>query len=277
MRKRLLVVHTGGIGDFLLCFPSIHALAHTFRVELLGRPERLALAIEGGLAEKAHDIEAVGFDSLFSTPNDRIMSFLAGFDAAVVWMRDDDGVLKRAMGLCGIKDVRIFPGLPPKDWTRHASEYYLDCLGLKISEPYRLLFESTEREFDIIVHPGSGGKHKNWPLACFEDLAETLRTRGRRVHWCIGPAEGAMSLPEGTETVSEASLTVLARRLARGSGYVGNDSGITHLAAACGIRTVAVFGPTEPEIWAPRGPNVRVVRGTPWPGVDEVLAALLNE
>jgi len=277
MRKRLLIVHTGGIGDFLLCCPSIKALARTFRVELLGRPERLALAIEGGIAERVHDIEGVGFDSLFTTPNDKITSFLTRFDAAVVWMRDEDGFLKRAMQSCGVKDVRIFPGLPPKDWTRHASEYYLDCLALESSEAFRLSLESRVREFDVIIHPGSGGKDKNWPPSCFENLAKMLRTCGRRVHWCLGPAEEHISLPEGTETLSKASLTMLARYLASARAYVGNDSGITHLAAACGLKTVALFGPTDPAVWAPKGPNVRIVSGEPWPGVDTVLDALISE
>ncbi|MFO7974741.1 MAG: glycosyltransferase family 9 protein [Candidatus Hydrogenedentota bacterium] len=277
MHERVLVVHTGGIGDFLMCCPSLQALARTFTVELLGRPERLALAIAGGVAERAHDIESVGFESLFTIPNAEIKSFLSRFDAAVVWMRDNAGLLERSVQSCGVKDVRVFPGLPPEDWTRHASEYYIDCLGLKTSEPFRLSFGRINRQFDIVLHPGSGSKNKNWPLSCFENLAKTLRTRGRRVQWCLGPAEEPFLLSEGIEALSEASLTALARHLASAHAYVGNDSGITHLAAACGTKTIAIFGPTDPAIWAPRGPNVRIVRGEPWPPVEAVLDALINE
>ncbi len=58
--------------------------------------------------------------------------------------------------------------------------------------------------------------------------------------------------------------------------YVGNDSGITHLAAGLGVPTVAVFGPTDPAVWRPLGPRVRVVRGRPWPTVEEVRGAALQ-
>jgi ADP-heptose:LPS heptosyltransferase len=54
-------------------------------------------------------------------------------------------------------------------------------------------------------------------------------------------------------------LYELACWLAGASLYVGNDSGITHLAAAAGAPVVALFGPTDPAVWAPRGPRVRVV------------------
>jgi heptosyltransferase-3 len=75
------------------------------------------------------------------------------------------------------------------------------------------------------------------------------------VHWCAGeddpPLNGAVRID---------NLYELACWLARGRLYIGNDSGITHLAAAAGTPVLAIFGPTDPEIWAPRGPHVRVVK-----------------
>jgi ADP-heptose:LPS heptosyltransferase len=59
---------------------------------------------------------------------------------------------------------------------------------------------------------------------------------------------------------------------------VGNDSGPTHLAAAVGCPTVALFGPTNPAMWSPVGPRVQVVdgcaEGAAWPGVGRVEATL---
>ena len=107
-------------------------------------------------------------------------------------------------------------------------------------------------------------------------LAGELRVRGREVHWCVGPAEEGVTLPADAKVLSEPSLTALARCLTAARDYVGNDSGVTHLAAACGTRTTAVFGPTKPHVWAPRGAHVRAVRGAPWPRVDDVLSALLD-
>jgi len=275
MTQRLLVVHTGGIGDFLLCCPSIQALSRMFRVELLGRPDRLALAIEAGIAQKAHDIGAVGFESLFAAPNAAITSFPLRFRGAVVWMRDDDGALKRSLRSCGVPDAQVFPGLPPDDWDSHASEYYVKQLGLDAREPFRLALAGAHRDLDVVVHPGSGGNRKNWPMDRFLSLTEQLQALGRRVHWCLGPAEEHIRVPSGAERLATSCLTELARRLSCARAYVGNDSGITHLAAACGVPTTAIFGPTDPQVWAPRGRHVRVVQGEPWPGVEAVLRSLI--
>jgi ADP-heptose:LPS heptosyltransferase len=86
----------------------------------------------------------------------------------------------------------------------------------------------------------------------FRAVAEHLKGP---VSWCAGPHEplaGAVKIPD---------LYELARWLAGARAYVGNDAGITHLAAAVGTPVVAIFGPTDPGLWAPRGPRVRIVAG----------------
>jgi ADP-heptose:LPS heptosyltransferase len=105
-------------------------------------------------------------------------------------------------------------------------------------------------------------------------VAEELTRIGRRVVWCAGPAEEGLSLPANAERLPLGSLVALAERLANAKLYVGNDSGITHLAAAAGCPTVAIFGPTDPRVWAPRGPRVRVVQGQPWPETAVVMGAI---
>ena len=91
------------------------------------------------------------------------------------------------------------------------------------------------------------------------------------VRWCAGPEE---PLPGA---VRIADLYELACWLATARIYIGNDSGITHLAAAVGTPVVALFGPTDPRIWAPRGPHVRVIAKPALADimVDEVVAAVL--
>lgn len=51
--------------------------------------------------------------------------------------------------------------------------------------------------------------------------------------------------------------------------YLGNDSGITHLAAACGTPTIALFGPTDPQVWGPQGPQVSIIRWQPEDSFDK--------
>ena len=55
------------------------------------------------------------------------------------------------------------------------------------------------------------------------------------------------------------TLSALAQELASANHYIGNDSGITHLAATLGLRTVALFKNTDPGIWAPLGEHVEVL------------------
>jgi ADP-heptose:LPS heptosyltransferase len=50
-----------------------------------------------------------------------------------------------------------------------------------------------------------------------------------------------------------------AALIAQAAVFIGNDSGLTHLAAALARPTVAIFGPTDPEIWGPRGEHVSIV------------------
>ena len=82
---------------------------------------------------------------------------------------------------------------------------------------------------------------------------------------------------EGAERFD--NLYELAKWLASARLYIGNDSGITHLAAAVGTPVVAIFGPTDPAVWAPRGERVAVVSGGSLDAieVDEVLVQALAE
>ncbi|HNR29673.1 MAG TPA: glycosyltransferase family 9 protein [Candidatus Hydrogenedentes bacterium] len=267
---RTLVVHTGGIGDFLLSCPALACLVAEGPVELAGSADRITLAVAGGLAARAHSLDAIDFASVFTAPSARLRAFLAGFDRAVVWMRDDDAAIASGLGSCGVADVRCFAGLPPADWPRHASEYYLAALGYPAAPPFRLAVAPTPRH-EVILAPGSGGRRKNWPFDRFLTVAGELAARGYGVAWCVGPAEESLRLPENHAALRDAPLVEIAGILAGARLYIGNDSGITHLAAAVGCPTVAVFGPTDPTVWAPRGARVHVVAGDPWPDAEAVL------
>jgi ADP-heptose:LPS heptosyltransferase len=76
------------------------------------------------------------------------------------------------------------------------------------------------------------------------------------VRWCAGSEEKL------EDAVRIDNLYELACWLATARVYIGNDSGITHLAAAVGTPVVAIFGPTDPAVWAPRGDRARVVSGS---------------
>jgi heptosyltransferase-3 len=274
---RTLVIHTGGIGDFLLALPCIEVLGEAGPVGLLGRKHRLELAVAGGLAVAVHDLDAIEFHTVFDRPSSRFRTFVREFDRAVVWMKDD-GRIRSAFEESGVKDVRVFPGLPPETWSRHASEYYLECLGFSPRAPARLAIAPHPEPLDVVIHPGSGSPKKNWPIERFEALATVLTRDGREVAWCLGPAERERGLTPAGRILPEIPLTELASRLAGAGLYIGNDSGVTHLAAAVGCPAIAIFGPTDPRVWAPRGEQVRVLKGNPWVSVEAVArAAAMSE
>jgi ADP-heptose:LPS heptosyltransferase len=117
----------------------------------------------------------------------------------------------------------------------------------------------------LAMHPGSGAAGKNWPADRFAALAERLAA-GHPFLLVEGPADADAAAPAraipGTVHARDLPPRVLGAVLAHASLYVGNDSGVSHLAAAWGAPVLALFGPTDPALWAPVGPRVRVLRAT---------------
>ncbi len=111
----------------------------------------------------------------------------------------------------------------------------------------------------LALHPGSGSPGKNWPAESFLAIATALSPRRA---WLLvqGPADAALSTPPEAVVARELPLRVLGALLARAGLYVGNDSGVSHLAAAWGAPTLALFGPSDPEVWSPLGPRVKTLR-----------------
>jgi heptosyltransferase III len=115
---------------------------------------------------------------------------------------------------------------------------------------------------ETLLHPGSGAADKNWPPAQFAALVDLLPGRVRLI---VGEADAAAATAVETHLgrtlprLAHPPLAELAVRLAHCRAYVGNDSGVSHLAGLCGARTVVLFGPTSPAVWRPLGPRVDVV------------------
>ncbi len=272
--SRTLIVHTGAIGDLIVALPTIAALSADSEIELAGHQDRLAIAVEAGVAAAAHSLDAIRFHTVFDAPSATLKGFMERFERAVVFMRDVDGSLRNGLRACGIRHAETHAGLPDADWTRHATEYYAQCLGVSLPGEFRLNIRPVGEPLDVVIHPGSGSARKNWPIANFRALAAELKACGRDVTWCVGPAELESGLDAKLEgdVLSCESLVELAGRLATARQFIGNDGGITHLAAALGVPTMAIFGSTAiPNVWAPRGEHVRVVTGVPWPDLKAVL------
>lgn len=177
---------------------------------------------------------------------------LRGFDSIVSWYGANREEFRRAL----IEFPCTFHrALPPDDDPRHAVDFFAAQVGAPDGLIPRIRgFESKQRD-EVVLHPFSGSARKNWPLEHFRELARRLPYR---VEWCA------------TETFRFGDLGDLAAWLAGARLYIGNDTGITHLAAALGVQTIAIFTATDPARWAPRGENVMVLRN---PSVETVLDA----
>lgn len=125
----------------------------------------------------------------------------------------------------------------------------------------------TRHERVITLIPATRRSPKQWPPTSFRQLAERLAEDPKaRILLLVGPGEEELLqvLTQGLDgraiPVSTTSIPESVAFLRRAHLVVGNDTGPLHLAAALGIRTVGLYGPTRPEVNGPYGPQVRVVR-----------------
>ena len=117
----------------------------------------------------------------------------------------------------------------------------------------------------VVIQPGSGARNKCWFMENYLSIVNELRSRNTQVVFLLGPAElerfsneTIQSLANATKCLADLPLTEVLKILTCTDAFIGNDSGITHLAAALGVNTIVVFGPTNPNIYKPIGPKVRV-------------------
>ena len=208
-------------------------------------------------AERVRAIGSTGLDLLgIAEPPAGLIESLREFDSIVSWYGTNRPEFRATVAALGLP-FTFLPALPAEGLGIHATDFYLEqvrdiaaCGGDAIPR----IECAVARADYAAIHPFSGSARKNWPLGKFRAVAEKLE-RAMPVKWCAGeedpPLPGAVRIDD---------LYELACWLAKARLYIGNDSGITHLAAAVGTPVLALFGPTDPEIWAPRGPHVRVGR-----------------
>jgi ADP-heptose:LPS heptosyltransferase len=132
----------------------------------------------------------------------------------------------------------------------------------------------------VLLHPGSGSARKNWPARSFAAVAEMLLRRGIAVRLVVGEADVVaasrveQALGRRLPRLTMPALAELAAELASSRAYLGNDSGVSHLAGLVGVPTFALFGPTDPRQWRPLGPRVTVL---PFDITPAAAAAALSE
>jgi hypothetical protein len=228
--------------EFLPALPIANCPVHAtdFYLQQVGAPAggipRIPVQVERERHAVAHPFSSTFIDDL------------ASFDLIVSWYGANRPELRPAIG--GLP-FEFLPALPAANCPVHETDFLLEQVGAPPGGIPRTLIEA-EREQYAVVHPFSGSPRKNWPLEQFQRLASKLRIP---VRWCAGEED-----PPLAGAVHIADLWELAKFLAGAALYIGNDSGITHLAAAVGTPTLAIFVASDPKVWAPRGDHVRVAR-----------------
>jgi len=275
---RILVIRGGAIGDFVLTLPVLAALRERFpkaELEILGYPRIAAMAVDAGLVRAVHALESPGL-AMFFTPNGAFdlewREFFARYAIVVSYLYDPDDIFEENVKSCGVGQFIAARHRPDETKAIHASEVFLkplEQLTIFDGDPVaRLAIDSDEASGNCLaIHPGSGSASKNWPDEKWRELIEYLLAKTTLQLLLIGgEAEGEKLqrltsglLEERLELAEHVPLNRLAKRLAKCCGFIGHDSGVTHISSALGLPTLVLWGPSREEIWRPLGERVRVL------------------
>jgi heptosyltransferase III len=287
----ILILHPGGLGDIILSLPAISLLRKQFPgagVTIAGDLDHLLPVIEG-YADRAISLSTAPLHRLYApwSLSGRDMSFWQTFDRIISWTGAGNAEFVENLRRIN-PDAFVASWRPGPDEMRHVTQLFADSLHLAVPAdvkpaPIHISAELrdqgiqwlAERGFKgrdslIGIHPGAGSRTKRWPLENFVRLAGLLKHQ-ENVQLLIaeGPAEAGMGSQiaralSAAETILAESipLKLLAAVLKQCSTFVGNDSGLAHLAAGLGVPSILLFGPTLPRHWAPLGPHVVVLRDT---------------
>ncbi|MBW2148279.1 MAG: glycosyltransferase family 9 protein, partial [Deltaproteobacteria bacterium] len=288
----------GGLGDFILALPVLEALHKRFEglhLEVMCASSMIPLVMGTGHICGAKSAETPGLSTFYgdgACPDPRFSEYFRTFNRIILLGVDPEGRFSANVRLAGAGEVAVIPPFPPRGLIVHVSDYLVrSTTGFLRADPPRVEIFNEEfrsaREFILAgmgrsvsmarggfpslaaIHPGSGGAGKIWPPAYMARVVHGLIQEGHinGILLIQGPADdeyakvlhgeldGILVIPVSNRPLLELSAILRSARL-----FLGSDSGVAHLAAAVGVPTGVIFGPTDPRLWAPRGPCVAVIR-----------------
>jgi ADP-heptose:LPS heptosyltransferase len=292
MDDRILVIHPGSLGDVVLSLPALRALkqAHPMAVlDLIGSTAILELLKGRFYADRVISIDRGDVTSCLADLENFSGSCgdtFKEYNLVVNWLGSKERGFSHDIE--DLRSRRVLAARPVSHKTarQHRINIFLESLSsLQIPIPFSLpqIFLSPEdrklgeaalfssgmvlKERDILaIHPGSGGRHKCWEFTRFMEISRQAKEHlGLQPLFILGPGERGFvpklknTLGRDVPILDGVPLPILAGALSMCRMFLGNDSGVTHLAAALAIPTVAIFGPTDPHLWGPLGRHVRVI------------------
>jgi len=290
MTLHAAILRPGALGDVLAARAPMGLLKARIpdcRITLLAPGDRGRLLQRPGLADAVFDLDRAESAWLFAPgaldPPHALRTLFQEIDTAVAYLEDPEGHVCRALGALGCTRVIRHPSRPPAEAAVHIHEHLnqalAGCLPAAPESPMTApaieirsaCLRPILKRYDLhpgmyaVLHPGSGSPRKNWPGARFSALASRLGAR-LRVVITAGEADGRLGrdvahAAPGALLVELPRLEELAALLAGARLYVGNDSGVSHLAGAVSSSRgspacVVLFGPTSPRVWAPPGARI---------------------
>lgn len=292
MRRTLMVIHPGALGDVLLSLPALRGLrgrypSHEVGVVTGGQVGSLLRACDE--VEEVFPLESDTLASLLAGPellvSPPLRDWLARCDLAVCWMTDSDHRLCSLLRELGVSQVIQRSPLSSVCETIHQTDKVMQTVkdvvptgdyGWRLLVPDQIGAAGKARlaglgilgnRSIVAVHPGSGSRHKCCAPTLLARVVSWLRANDAYPLVLGGPADDTLvaRLCEACEkpppVLQQVDLLSVAGVLAHVDLFIGHDSGLTHLAAALHLPTVALFGPTDPRRWAPRGSHVTVLTG----------------
>jgi heptosyltransferase-2 len=304
--NRILVIRGGAIGDFILTLPALKALRDLLpraHIEILGYKHIAVLAEKRFYADAVRSIEYGALARFFAANSElpeELADYFASFDMIVSYLYDPDQIFQTNLRRSGVENLICGPARVV-DNAGHASHQLaqpIETLGTRVTDLAAKLFPSHEdrasaRQFlasipqsIIAIHPGSGSQAKNWSVENWVELFSRSNRRAdlERLLIVSGEADETQTNRLESEWKNRGALFAknlplpqLAAALEQAI-FIGHDSGISHLAAAAGATCILLFGPTDPNVWAPKNDNVQILRARNAKlsdlSIEEVEAAL---
>ncbi|MCS7008461.1 MAG: glycosyltransferase family 9 protein [Chthoniobacterales bacterium] len=212
-----------------------------------------------------------------------LCKYFASFDLIISYLFDPDGIFLENLKQAGAKKVINGPWKPNE--SSHAILQLakpLSELGAEIKDITIRIYPTPadleaatshlpvlrNKEKCIVIHPGSGAERKNWPIESWAILSERLLNAGWKLIFTGGEADhkkldylsDKLAKTEKIFFLKNQPLPVVAGALKLAGNYLGHDTGISHLAAGAGCKSILFFGPTNPEVWAPPNTGTRILR-----------------
>jgi heptosyltransferase-3 len=278
MRETVLVIHQGALGDLVLSFPALLSLKQEKKssVALLCSSDLGKIAHELNVVDAYFSLESARFCSLFYEEMTPVAKEFISDYGTIILISFSDAIEGHLRQNHGGKVYKISPRPPVEDET-HVAQYVIkqfvakgllrEGVSLSGGHPVEQM-QSLQEKHLIIIHPGAGSPRKRWPVENFIQVATIIGGMNLgKVVFVVGPAESGLvrfikDRPKGGFPVYEVyDLSYVMALVRQARCFVGNDSGVTHLAAFMGIPTVAIFGPSSPKRWSPVGRATNVLRG----------------